>query len=78
MDNDKPKKKWVSSRLKDKKKELGIPDKEPSPVQNKEKKNSRKVNKVRKNNYEKKSSDKFNSRVSRPNNRNRDKHVIRI
>ena len=38
MDNDKPKKKWVSSRLKDKKKELGIPDKEPSPVQNKEKK----------------------------------------
>lgn len=78
MDNDKPKKKWVSSRLKDKKKELGIPDKEPSPVQNKEKKNSRKVNRVRKNNYEKKSSDKFNSRVSRPNNRNRDKHVIRI
>ena len=76
MDNEKPKKKWVSSRLKDKKKELGIPDKEPSPVQNTEKKSSRKVNRVRRNVNEKKSSDK--SRTYRPNNRNRDKQVIRI
>ena len=29
MDNSKPKKKWQSSRLKDKKKELGIEDKPP-------------------------------------------------
>lgn len=78
MDNNKPKKKWVSSRLKDKKKELGIPDREPSPVQNKEKKNSKKVNRVRKNNHEKKSSEKYNSRISRPNQKNRDKQVIRI
>ena len=49
MDDKKPKKKWVSSRLKDKKKELGISDKVPSPVPNNEvkefKKTSRKVNK---------------------------------
>ena len=78
MDNEKPKKKWVSNRLKDKKKDLGIPDKKPNPVQDTDKKSFRKVNRVRKNVNEKKSSDKYSSRTYQPNQRNRDKQVIRI
>ena len=86
MDDKKPKKKWVSSRLKDKKKELGISDKVPSPVPNTEvkefKKTSRKVKKSNRSDTRSYSrsdrDDRFNSKFSKHTSRNRKKYVVRI
>ena len=86
MDDKKPKKKWVSSRLKDKKKELGISDKVPSPVPNNEvkefKKTSRKVKKSNRSDNKSFSrsdrDDRFNSKSSKRTSKNRKKHVVRI
>ena len=86
MDDKKPKKKWVSSRLKDKKKELGISDKVPSPVPNNEvkefKKTSRKVNKSNRSDNKSFSrsdrDDRFNYKSSKRISKNRKKHVVRI
>ena len=89
---DKPKKKWVSSRLKDKKKELGIEDKvEEKPSSPKEfrkvTKSSRNNGELRENrNYKKgskkgsyKNNYKKNSKHgSKRGSRNRKKHVIKI
>lgn len=86
MDDKKPKKKWVSSRLKDKKKELGISDKVPSPVANTEvkefKKTSRKVKKSNRSDTRSYSrsdrDDRFNSKFSKHTSKNRKKYVVRI
>ncbi len=91
---DKPKKKWVSSRLKDKKKELGIVEEvNDSPSPSTEEKKVRKVNKPKKNFSDKKSSYKKSSKrgsykkgskkfskkgSNRRYDRNRKKYVIKI
>ena len=85
---DKPKKKWVSSRLKDKKKELGIEEKveekPPSPKEFRKvsKPRNTQINGTRNNNYKKGSKNgsykKSSKRGSKRGSRNRKKHVIKI
>ena len=89
MDNSKPKKKWQSSRLKDKKKELGIEDKPPEEAPVVESEGFKPVKKAFKkhDSYDKKSGsydkkngsyDKKFSKRNSYRDRDRKKYVIKI